>query len=60
MNPDLVDILVCPVCKSSFMLTVIRKEDGEILEGKLDCSKCGEVYAIEDSIPNLLPPTSKI
>ena len=33
-------------------------EDGreEILAGSLHCASCDTTYAIEDGIPNLLPP----
>lgn len=51
------DIICCPLDKSELELEIIqRAEDGEILEGRLVCSECGEEYPIEDGIPNLLPP----
>ena len=56
MKRDLMDILVCPVCKGQLTLTVVREEDGEIVEGSLHCAACDETYPIEDTIPNLLPP----
>jgi uncharacterized protein len=43
---DLLDILVCPVCKKSLAL----KENGEGLK----CSACQRVYPIRDDIPILL------
>ncbi len=52
---DLMDILVCPVCKSDLELKVTR-EAQEIEEGELVCTKCSNRYPIEDGIPNLLPP----
>jgi uncharacterized protein YbaR (Trm112 family) len=55
MRRDLMDILVCPVTKSTLTLEATREEDGEILEGTLTCVE-GHVYPIEDGIPNLLPP----
>ena len=33
------------------------KKDGvDVVEGSLRCASCREIYAIEDSIPNILPP----
>ena len=56
MRPDLLDLLACPLCKAELTLTVVDEEGGEILKGTLHCSACGETFAIEDGIPNLLPP----
>ncbi len=43
---DLLDILVCPVCKQPLVL----KENGESLK----CGHCLRVYPIRDNIPILL------
>ena len=43
---DLLDILVCPVCKKPLAL----KENGESLK----CGECRRVYPIRDNIPILL------
>jgi LSD1 subclass zinc finger protein len=43
---DLLDILVCPVCKKPLVL----KENGESLK----CSECRRVYSVRDNIPILL------
>ncbi len=56
MKPTLMDILACPVCKSSFKLDVVEEKDGDVITGSLFCSKCNHSYPIRDSIPNLLPP----
>lgn len=56
MRHDLMEILVCPLCKGDLQLTVEQEDSGEILAGKLVCSSCNESYPIEDGIPNLLPP----
>ena len=55
MRRDLMDILVCPVCKDPLELVVEREEDGEVLTGTLASPGCGATYPIEDGIPNLLP-----
>ncbi len=56
MRHDLMEILVCPLCKGDLQLTVEKEEDAEILEGKLFCAACNETFPIEEGIPNLLPP----
>jgi uncharacterized protein YbaR (Trm112 family) len=56
MDEDLMDIICCPVDKHDLDLEVNEREDEEIIAGTLTCTECGEVYPIEDGIPNLLPP----
>ncbi len=56
MKRELLDILVCPMCKGKLGLRVDEEREQEIVKGSLACSKCGESYPIEDAIPNLLPP----
>ncbi len=56
MRRDLMDILVCPVCKGKLELRVEEERDKEIVKGALLCAACKESYPIQDSIPNLLPP----
>jgi uncharacterized protein len=43
---DLLDILVCPVCKKPLVV----KNNGESLK----CSECHRVYPVRDDIPILL------
>ena len=57
MRRDLMDVLVCPVCKGSLVLTVSKENEEEIIEGSLRCNSCNQTYPISDTIPNLLPPT---
>jgi uncharacterized protein YbaR (Trm112 family) len=56
MRKDMMEILVCPVCKGTLTLTIDKEDQVEIVEGSLHCSACNETYPIKDSIPNLLPP----
>jgi uncharacterized protein YbaR (Trm112 family) len=56
MKEELMDILCCPVDKHELELEGEDRENGEILNGRLVCTECGEAYPIEDGIPNLLPP----
>ena len=57
MKRSLMDILACPMCKGELVLEVVKEEEGEIIEGTLTCNACNEVFPIEDTIPNLLPPS---
>ena len=61
MRADLMEILVCPVCKGELTLGIEQTEapeDGreEILAGTLGCAACEHTYRIDGGIPNLLPP----
>jgi uncharacterized protein len=56
MRKDMMEILVCPVCKGALTLSIDKEDKIEVVEGSLTCAKCNEVYPIKDTIPNLLPP----
>jgi hypothetical protein len=43
---DLLDILVCPVCKKALVL----KDEGQSLK----CAECRRVYPVRDGIPIML------
>jgi hypothetical protein len=49
---ELLDILVCPLCKSPVTLTA----DGEGLK----CSQCRRVYPIKDDIPVMLIDEARV
>jgi hypothetical protein len=49
---ELLEILVCPICKTSVGLT----PDGRGLK----CSTCRRVYPVRDDIPVMLPEEAKI
>jgi len=46
VDPELLEILVCPVCKKPLAL----KNEGQSLK----CGECHRVYPIRDEIPILL------
>ena len=56
MKKQIVDILVCPVCKGKLQLKVEEENEVEIVTGSLYCPQCAARYQIIDTIPNLLPP----
>ncbi|HJJ48592.1 MAG TPA: methytransferase partner Trm112 [Methanocorpusculum sp.] len=55
MQRSLLDIICCPACRGRFILSEIKVNDTEIVEGLLTCSECKTVYPISDGIANLLP-----
>lgn len=59
MKRDLMEILACPMCKGKLDLTVEKEEGLEIVSGFLYCGHCNERYPIEDTIPDLLPPSMR-
>ena len=52
VSPELLKILVCPLCKAPVALT--PGEQG------LKCSKCRRVYPIRDDIPVMLVSEAKV
>jgi uncharacterized protein YbaR (Trm112 family) len=52
VSQELLDILVCPLCKEPVTLT----PDGTGLK----CGKCRRVYPIEDDIPVMLVDEARI
>ncbi|MFQ5997464.1 MAG: methytransferase partner Trm112 [Dehalococcoidales bacterium] len=59
MKKELMDILVCPVCKRELELSIEEENEAEIVTGSLYCAKCDVYYPIVDTIPNLLPPDQR-
>jgi len=53
MRKDLMEIIVCPVCRGPLELSVEEESGDEIITGSLNCAHCQERYPIEDRIPNL-------
>jgi uncharacterized protein len=52
INEDLLEILVCPLCKTPVKL--VHEETG------LKCETCHRVYPIRDDIPVMLIDEAKI
>jgi len=46
LNPQLLDVLACPLCKTEVKLTADEKG--------LKCVKCHRVYPIKEDIPVML------
>ena len=58
MKKCLMEILVCPTCKSDLTLEIELIEDDEIIKGSIQCESCELIYNIENSIPDFM--TSEI
>jgi len=52
ISPDLLDVLVCPVCRKP----VVLNADGKSLK----CGECRRVYPVQDDIPIMLVDAAKI
>lgn len=52
ISQDLLDMLVCPVCRKP----VVLKVDGKSLK----CGECRRVYPIQDDIPIMLVDAATI
>ncbi|MEJ7833466.1 MAG: Trm112 family protein [Nocardioides sp.] len=48
IDPDLLEIIVCPDCRGALVLTAHEGKD------ELVCQSCGLAYPIRDDIPVLL------
>ncbi len=56
MKKSFLDVIRCPLCKSNFDAHADVEKGDDIIQGTLICSGCGEIFPIDKSIPNLLPP----
>lgn len=52
ISQELLEILVCPICKTSVKLT--SDNSG------LKCETCRRVYPVRDDIPVMLPEEAKV
>ena len=52
ISKELLEILVCPICKTPVTLTVDNLG--------LKCETCRRVYPVRDDIPVMLPEEAKI
>ncbi len=57
MKMELMEILVCPMCRGELDLSITKEDGEEIVEGTLTCTGCSEIYPITNTIPNMLPPS---
>lgn len=55
MKAELLEILVCPMCKGALELKATKTNKENIVSGSLICTNCAIEYSIKNSIPNLMP-----
>jgi len=54
MKKEHIKLLICPYCHGKLELTIIKEENGDIIEGILKCKSCGKEYEIKEGIPKML------
>ncbi len=54
MHKKLLELLCCPKCSGELSCVSVKEEDGEIVEGRLECAGCGVTYPIEETIPRFV------
>ena len=55
MKESLLSYIVCPDCHHTLLLTVDRREDGEVMEGTLHCRGCTRTFPIRRGVPRFVP-----
>jgi ubiquinone/menaquinone biosynthesis C-methylase UbiE/uncharacterized protein YbaR (Trm112 family) len=58
MKPELLELLACPECQSSFDLRNAHESRGEIESGHLICSRCARQFSITGFIPRFVPASN--
>lgn len=51
MKPALLEILVCPACKSGLDLRAASEQDGDVTTGVLRCRRCRADYPVFGGVP---------
>ena len=54
MKKNLMEILVCPICKGEMKLETKDKNREDIFQGELVCKTCSKSYSISEGIPRLV------
>ena len=55
MKKKLMEILACPIDKHHPLDLLVFRDNDEIIEGLIICSKCKRYYPIIEEIPRMLP-----
>src|SRR4051812_4456113 len=55
MKPSLLSWLRCPGCRHALTVDAALLRDGDIAEGRLNCTVCFARYPIVDSVPRFVP-----
>ena len=56
MHLRLLEVLACPKCADALACETTKAgDDGEVIEGKLDCAGCSASFPIVETIPRFVP-----
>lgn len=55
MRINILNQLVCPRCQGGFLFSIQKKTKERIIEGELECKKCGRKFCIKDEIAYFVP-----
>jgi SAM-dependent methyltransferase len=54
MKPHARSVLVCPACHGDLALVSDHEDRGEVLEGRLTCHGCAQVYPVTRGVPRFV------
>ena len=57
MNRDLVQHLVCPMCRGELQLSARETHDQSVESGSVECQQCISSFRIDEGVIDLLPTT---
>lgn len=58
MKRDALQVIVCPVCKSSLTLTPAEQDHREVITGRLECTSCHAGYPVVRGVPRFVAAES--
>ncbi len=55
MDVELIERIICPVCRNELQWHIKRKHNNKVIGGYAKCTECGEIYPINNGIAIFLP-----
>lgn len=55
MRMNILNHLVCPKCQGKFLFSIQKKTKERVIDGELECKKCGRKFYIKDEIAYFVP-----
>ncbi len=55
MRINILNHFICPRCQGKFLFSIQKKTKERIIEGELECKKCGKKFYIKDEIAYFVP-----
>ena len=59
MDKELLNEMVCPICKGNLSLKIYSKREDVIEEGLINCKACKRAYSVKDGIPIMVEDIKK-